>query len=153
MRPMFAALWRHYPRTDTKEKLYEQLGWSDIINHPGYKDTCAIRMSLGLAGAGVPLPGAKMRVKAGSLKDRRVEPRQRDLSKILKRIWGAPEVYDSEQAARDGIGRRSGVVSFFRIGGGPGGHIDLIYPGRHGYTECARSCFFASLKIWFWPLK
>lgn len=62
------------------------------------------------------------------------------LSNILKRIWGAPEVCKSESTARDGIGRRTGVVSFFRIhGGGPadGGHIDLIWPTQSRFSECA----------------
>jgi hypothetical protein len=50
-------------------------------------------------------------------------------------MWGQPEVYDSEKAARDGIGGRSGVISFFRI------------------AECARTCFFGCWEIWFWPLR
>jgi hypothetical protein len=44
------------------------------------------------------------------------------------------------------------VVSFFRIEGGNGGHVDLIQMGEHGFLDCARSCFFSALTIWFWPL-
>lgn len=153
MKPVFAVLRHYYPRTERREELYARIGWGDLVNHLGFKDTCAIRMSVGLAAAGVLLPGAMMRAKAGALKDKRIEPRQRQLSNILKRMWGAPETYDSEQAARDGIGNRTGVVSFFRISGGNGGHIDLVWPGVNGFQECARSCFFGAREIWFWPLK
>lgn len=128
------------------------MGWSDIIDHPAYQDTCAIRMSIALLHAGVSIPDATMRVKTGPLSDRRIEPRQRQLSNSLKRLWGQPEVYDSEKAARDGIGKRTGIVSFFRISGGAGGHIDLVHPGPYGLSECARSCFFVAWEIWFWPI-
>lgn len=152
MKPYFDMLWRNYPRSEERKPLFEQLGWSDITDNPAYKDTCAIRMSVALTRAGVPLPGASMRAKTASLKDNRIEPRQRKLSNILKQLWGEPEVYDSESTAREGIGTRKGVVSFFRIAGGAGGHIDLVHPGPYGFAECARSCFFASWEIWFWPL-
>jgi hypothetical protein len=152
MRPFFSTLWSNYPRSEKREALYAELGWSDIANNPAYKDTCAIRMSVGLARAGVPLLGASMQAKAGRLKGQKLEPRQHTLSKILDHMWGRPEIYDSESAARAGIGQRSGVVSFFRIAGGPGGHIDLVHPGPYGFAECARSCFFGCWEIWFWPL-
>lgn len=152
MKPPFALLRHHYPRHESKEDLYRRIGWDDVVQHPGFNDTCAIRMSVGLVAAGVPLQGA-MKAKAGDLKDKRIEPRQVDLSRMLRRLWGEPDIYLSQQAAHDGIGNRSGVISFFRIGDGPGGHIDLISPGPYGFPECARSCFFGSQEIWFWPLQ
>jgi hypothetical protein len=153
MKPFFDMVWRNYPRSEKREPLFDEIGWSDIKNNESYKDTCAIRMSIALTRAGVPLPGASMRAKAGTIRDGRIEPRQRKLSDILKQMWGKPEVYGSEREARDGIGHRKGVVSFFRIDGGPGGHIDLVHPGPNGFVECARSCFFSSVTIWFWPLE
>jgi hypothetical protein len=153
MMPPFEMLRGGYPKTETREALFTELGWSDITSNVSYKDTCAIRMSVGLLRAGLSIPGASMRVNAGLLKGKRIEPRQRRLSDTLKHLWGQPEVYDSEKTARAGIGNRSGVISFFRIGGGPGGHIDLIRPGPNGFAECARSCFFGCWEIWFWPLK
>ncbi|WP_306391149.1 T6SS effector amidase Tae4 family protein [Telluria beijingensis] len=152
MKPLFAVLNQHYPRHESKENLYRRIGWADVIQHPGFNDTCAIRMSVGLAGAGVPVRGA-MKAKLGDLKNKRIEPRQANLSRMLRGLWGEPDIYASEQDARDGIANRSGVISFFRIGGGPGGHIDLISPGPYGFPQCARSCFFASEEIWFWPLQ
>jgi hypothetical protein len=152
MKPSFAFLRMGYPKSEKREPLFESLGWSDIAQNQAYKDTCAIRMSIALTRAGVPLMTGTLKVHAGPLKGKRIEPRQRALSEMLKRMWGAPEVYKTEKDATEAIGTRSGVISFFRIGGGPGGHIDLIYPGPFGFSECARSCYFGCWEIWFWPL-
>lgn len=155
MRPTFHALEEVYPAKPLRDALYMELGWSDLTSDPAYRDTCAIRMSYGLLRAGVLLPGARMKVKSGPVKGKYIEPGQGKLSNILKRIWGAPEVFQGEKAARDGIGKRQGVVSFFRInGGGPadGGHIDMVWKGPFGFQSCARSCYFSAVTIWFWPL-
>lgn len=73
-----------------------------------------------------------------------------------KKLWGQPEVYKDETAANEGIGSRQGVVSFFRIRilsvPSNGGHIDLVYPAGNGFHRCARSCYFDSAEVWFWPL-
>jgi Type VI secretion system (T6SS), amidase effector protein 4 len=156
VKPIFSVLRHHYPKFETRAELYAQIGWSDVVNSAAFKDTCAIRMSVGLLRAHVPLVGANMKAKAGPLKDQRIETGQGRLSNILKRGWGSPEVYRSEKDARDGIKQRTGVVSFFRIrqSGVPsnGGHIDLVFPAGNGFQECARSCYFESAEIWFWPL-
>lgn len=158
MKPGFYELWRQYPRFDKREALFDRIGWGDLSANPAYHDTCAIRMSVALLGAKMPLPGARMAIKAGDLKGKRIEPGQAKLSGILKREWGKPEVYRDEAAARAGIGTRMGVVSFFRIRqlGVPtsGGHIDLVFmaAGRK-FQDCARSCFFDAAEVWFWQLK
>lgn len=157
MRPPFAVLMSHYPHSEIREVLYKQIGWDDVIHHPAFQDTCAIRMSIALAGAGVPILGTNMRIKAGPLKDRLIETGQGRLSLAIKRLWGMPEVYKGETEANDGIGSRRGVVSFFRIRTlnvpTSGGHIDLVYPAGNGFRKCARSCFFDSAEVWFWPLQ
>jgi hypothetical protein len=156
MKPSFAALRQHYPRNTLQEALFTDIGWTDLISKPAYRDTCAIRMSVALLASGMSLPKARMKATAGKLKGRYIEPGQDKLSLILKRTWGKPEVYKGKLSARDGIGKRSGVVSFFRIHGGgtaDGGHIDLIWPGINGFQQCARSCYFSASEIWFWPLK
>lgn len=155
MKPVFAVLRHNYPRTALQADLFREIGWFDLLGKPAYKDTCAIRMSIALLSSGVPLPGARMKANAGVIQNSYIEPGQGKLSMILKRQWGTPEVYKGEQAARDGIGKRTGVVSFFRIHGGPndGGHIDLVWPGINGFHDCARRCYFSALEIWFWPLK
>lgn len=155
MKPSFNMVRQHYPKAGKREELYALIGWTDLVDNPAFADTCAIRMSMGLLGAGMALPGARMVANAGALKGKRIEPGQGRLSGILKRVWGAPEVYMGEKSANAGIGARSGVVSFFRIhGGGPadGGHIDLIWPAGGEFHQCARSCYFSAVEIWFWPL-
>lgn len=67
-------------------------------------------------------------------------------------LWGEPEIYKGERAARPGIGCRKGVVSFIRIAGGSGGHINLIGPGPNRFLRCVRSCYFSAATIWFWEL-
>lgn len=156
MRPSFQVVYQHYPMVGKREELYPLIGWSDLSNNPAFLDTCAIRMSMALLGAGVTLPGARMVANEGALKGKRIEPGQARLSGILKRIWGNPEVFRGTESGRAGIGARSGVVSFFRIHGaelGGGGHIDLLWPAGGGFHQCARSCYFAAAEIWFWQLQ
>jgi hypothetical protein len=156
MKPAFALLSRNYPGTQLREDLFQEIGWADVIAHPAFKDTCAIRMSLGLAASGILIHG-NMTAKAGTLKGKAIETGQGRLSATLRRMWGAPEVYRGQEAAVAGIGRRSGVVSFFRIrtasGQSNGGHIDLVYPTPKGALTCARSCHFTAAEVWFWQLK
>ena len=153
MKPHYALLRQNYPRTDTRAVLFTELGWPDLVGNKAFLDTCAIRMSVALRLSRVPFQGGGMRAKAGKIKGALIQIRQADLSQSLKRLWGAPEVYKSEHEARDKIGIRKGVVSFFRIEGGNGGHIDLIAPAPNSFLDCARSCYFSAVTIWFWPLK
>lgn len=152
MKPAYQVLRQFYPRTDSREALFADIGWDDLVKDPAYWDTCAIRMSTGLLRAGVMLPGARMQAKAGTIKGKWIEPGQAKLSAILERLWGRPKMYKNELLARAGIGRRNGVVSFFKIERSHQGHIDLIAMGEHGFLDCARSCFFSAVTIWFWTL-
>lgn len=152
-RPSFKNLKLNYPDASQRESLFAEIGWDDLIPNPAYRDTCAIRMSDALLKAGVMLPGARMKAKSGAVRGRSIEPGQAKLSNILKKIWGAPEIYRNEATARAGIGKRSGVTSFFRISVGDGGHIDLIWMGEHGFQRCARSCYFSAMTVWFLPLR
>lgn len=158
MKPAFVLVKQNFPLRARLPRvpLLTSIGWTDVLTNPAFNDTCAVRISIALVSSGVALPGARMTINAGPLKGKRIEPGQGKLSYLLKRLWGKPEVFKSESAARDGIGKRSGVVSFFRIhGGGPadGGHIDLVCPTLTRFSECATSCYFEALEIWFWPLK
>lgn len=152
MKPSFQIVMQNYPRATLRQALFADVGWNDLAENPAYYDTCAIRVSYALLNAGVILPGARMQAKAGALNGKWIEPGQAKLSNILKRLWGAPEVFKSEAGARAGIGQRKGVISFFRINGADGGHIDLVWMGVNGFSECARSCYFTAVTIWFWPL-
>lgn len=153
MKPSFALLAKAYPRRDkfVRAALYDQLGWPDLKDHPAFKDTCAIRMSVALSAAGVPLTGW-LQVKAGPLIGKRIEPSQAKLSRWLKKSWGAPTIFKSESEAQRGIGNKTGVVSFWGIDGTAQGHIDIVKPDGNGFHDCAMSCYFKSREIWFWPV-
>jgi hypothetical protein len=156
--PLYSVVRHHYPTRAQylRGQLLELLGWDDLLNNSAFEDTCAMRMSYGLTAAGVRLTGARMSGKAGLVKGLPIEPGQADLSRILRRLWGEPEIYRGEDAARADIGKRSGVVSFFRIhpeSSGNQGHIDLVEPRANGFAECAMQCYFGAREVWFWPLK
>jgi len=87
MKPSFQLVHQHYPKVGKREELYPLIGWTDLTDNPVFLDTCAIRMSMALLGAGVTLPGARMVANDGTLKGKRIEPGQARLSGILKRIW------------------------------------------------------------------
>lgn len=42
MKPLFAVLRHHYPSSELREELYARIGWSDLVKHPAFQDTCAI---------------------------------------------------------------------------------------------------------------
>lgn len=158
-RPAYSVVRSNFParsRYSRERLLTEVLGWTDLLENRSFNDTCAMRVSAALALSGIKLIGARMKGTGGQTKDRSIEPGQAKLSQILRRLWGAPEKFRSEAAARAGIGTRSGIVSFFRIHPDASvaqGHIDLVEPRSNGFSECATQCFFGAAEIWFWPLK
>ncbi|GGC11436.1 T6SS effector amidase Tae4 family protein [Pseudoduganella buxea] len=157
-RPAYAVVRSNFPtraRYPREKLLTEVLGWDDLLDNRAFEDTCAMRLSAALALSGVRLVGSRMRGTGGLTRDRKIEPGQAKLSHILRHLWGKPETYRSETAARAGIGKRSGVISFFRIhpeATTAQGHIDLVEPRSNGFSECASQCFFGAAEIWFWPL-
>lgn len=158
-RPLYAVLDRAYPRKSQGydwAKLFNSIGWDDLVGNMTYYNTCAIRVSIALLSAGYKFPG-RMPIKAGPLKGKRIAPGQRELSVILAHPsrLGPPEKYKSQAEAEAGIRRRHGIVSFFRIDASNPrsnlGHIDLVGPDRGGLA-CAGMCYFGAREIWFWPL-
>lgn len=157
MKPSFHVLRNNYPDRDQHPRgmLLEMLGWNDLLDNQAFMDTCAMRISYALALSNVMLTGARMRGKGKSVKGMPIEPGQHKLSHILRRMWGEPEKYRDEAAARAAIKSRSGVISFFHINPESPvgqGHIDLVGPSTQGFTQCAMQCYFKAREIWFWPL-
>ena len=158
-RPASAALNSHYPRKPKYEwkELFESIGWQDLYDNYAYVNTCAVRVSIALLSVGYNFPG-RMRIKAGPLKGRMIEPGHAALSKILARPsqLDKPEIFKSQAAALQGVGRRQGIVSFFNIDtfdpNNRQGHIDLVGP-QTGGLACAGGCFWHARETWFWPLK
>ena len=162
MKVPYAKLRMHFPDKFNvpPEELYQWIGYPEHVNNPNFENTCAIRMSLCLLGAGFPNPGTYP-IRAGNYKGRALETRQRALSHWLLRHLGQPEKFLGDKAY-NGIGKRHGVVSFFSIYGDerPQGHIAIIAPDRHNlYLRCgmerdddSSGCFWTSRETWFWPL-
>lgn len=160
MRVRFATLRRHFPDTFnvSQPEIMHWVGHPHEIGNPGFENTCAIRLSLALLGAGYPNPGA-WPVKAGKYAGRKIETRQRKLSDWLIRQLGQPERCTGG-IAKERIGQRTGIISFFNLygSGDNQGHIDIIMPDRGGYLRCGNEnpdrggCYWTASSVWFWPL-
>lgn len=156
-------LWNNYPSVDdySANELYEELGWPDLVNKPGYENTCAVRMSLCLIKSGINVEG-RFEIKKGKYKGKKVEPGQLKLSQFLadKKIFGKPQVFKIAQLENVLLGKQ-GVVSFMRIpgyivAGGLGGHIDLVKHGKFLFfwdkLVCQSGCHWDAEEFWFWPM-
>lgn len=164
MKVPYANLRMHFPDTDSvgRDELYHWIGYPENITDPNFYNTCAIRTSLALLGAGYPTPG-RWPIKAGKYLGRSIETRQRALSAWLVRQVGQPVKFKSGQEAERTIGSQQGIVSFFSIYGdqNPQGHIAIVSRDRWGrYLRCgneidgtATGCYWSSREVWFWPLK
>ncbi|GGC22996.1 T6SS effector amidase Tae4 family protein [Pseudoduganella buxea] len=157
-KPSFATLAAAYPaKSMMLPALYTELGIEALIYDPAYQNTCAIRVSYALAKAGTPLRRGGLRINRGPHKGQRIEPGMKNLSEQLQDMWGPPERFDSSADAKTKLVMRQGVAAFFFNDllpiVGAQGHIDLLYPRRPGFEECANTCFFGPYnKVWFWDL-
>jgi hypothetical protein len=152
----YAALRRHYPTHEQFDgaALYASIGHPDKGRNPSWQNTCAIRVSLALLGAGVAITPGFLTALSGPYKGRRIESRQKILSNFLRARLGQPEVYQNGYRAWSQIRPRHGIVSFYRLNGAwdTQGHIDLIEPATMNDLQCASACYWSSSEIWFWPL-
>lgn len=159
----YASLRMHFPDTDSVplEELWQWLGYPENIKDINFSNTCAVRMSLALLGAGFPSPGTYP-VKAGKYTGKSIETRQRKLSTWLARQLGQPEKYKSGADAQKAIGARRGIISFFQLHGPSDrqGHIAIVSVNRWQVFRCGperddapTGCFWNAVEVWFWPLK
>jgi hypothetical protein len=164
MSASFATVRMHFPDSDSvpREELYQWIGYPENVTDPNFYNTCAVRLSLALLGAGFPNPGVYP-IKAGKYKGRAIETRQRKLSDWLIRQLGQPEKYKNGSDTENKVGSRHGIVSFFHIYGDERnqGHISIVSMDRWGrYLRCgneidgtATGCYWSSTEVWFWPLR
>lgn len=163
MRVPFSTLRMHFPDTDSVclEELWQWLGYPENVKDINFSNTCAVRMSLALLGAGLPSPGSYP-VKAGKYKGRSIETKQRKLSNWLARELGGPEKFKSGLEAQKAIGTRRGIISFFQLHGPTDrqGHISIVAADRWQMFRCGperedspTGCYWNSVEIWFWALK
>jgi hypothetical protein len=153
----FAVLRQHFPAKATVNKaaLYTGIGHIEKVPDANWDNTCAVRLSVALIGAGVAIAPGYLTIETGPHKGKRIESRQRALSEFLRKRWGEPEKFNGGAAARKGIGSRRGVISFFQLYGPTDrqGHIDLVGPDNWSDPVCADDCYWQSVEVWFWPLK
>ena len=162
MKVPFDALRMHFPDTDSvsPDELYQWIGYPENIGNINFRNTCAIRMSVALLGAGFPNPG-DWPIKAGKYKGRAIETKQLKLSNWLIRNLGAPEKFKSGSDAEKMIGSRRGIVSFFHLDGpsDPMGHISIVAKNNWYVFRCGSErddrptgCYWGASEVWFWPL-
>lgn len=144
-----------YPgnKTVSREALFQELGWQDLIQNPSYANTCAIRISVALVKSGITLRGGLV-IQKGPHRGRRIEAGQARLAKMLAEpaYFGKAEVFRCDDAVT-GIASRKGMAAFGNIPGymnGRGGHIDLIDGAR---AICGSDCYWTASEMWFWPLR
>lgn len=153
-RPTINEMTKHYPSTGrvTRIDLFKSIGWDREIDNPAFLDTCAIRTSIGLIGCGVPVKG-RVKILAGPHKGKWIEPGQRYLSLWLRKYWGEPEKYRTNEIRR--LAGRTGIISHFNIRPDspiPQGHIDVLTPKPEDAMACASFCWWAAAENWFWEL-
>jgi hypothetical protein len=102
MKTSFSLLRSHFLDTDSvqRDELFHFIGRPELIPDPNFYNTCAIRLSLALLGAGFPDPGS-WTVMGGKYKGRGIETRQRRLSHWLVSHLGKPESYNSGREAEN----------------------------------------------------
>jgi hypothetical protein len=156
LKPPYALLHKHYPDPVSvpAEELFRWIGHADKLHDTRWHNTCAIRISIALSGAGMVIPGGFLHVKDGKYANRKLEIKQAALAELLTREWGEPEKF-SGALARESIGLRRGIIRFLGLWGpfDPQGHIDLVAPDQWKRLMCEGSCYWHSVEVWFWPLE
>lgn len=155
-RPAYALLRKNYPspKEVQPEQLWGSIGHAEKAADPLWQNTCAIRLSLALLGAGMVIQPGFLEVQRGKYAKRMLAITVVALSEFLTSQWGEPERF-SGALAWENIYDRKGVIRFVQLWGpfDPQGHIDLIGPTEKSrVAECAGACFFHSVEVWFWEL-
>lgn len=160
MKPNFAVLkGNHNSSTEGKSgylsgaALYKEIGYEIdqlVSQNAGYRNTCAVRMSLALIKSGVSIRG-RIWIKAGRHAGKSVEPGAKRLADQLLTTLGRPMITSQTSKALDLLRGKRGIVFFWKIEGYDGGHIDLIEPAN-ATSLCNSQCYFSCKEIWFWEL-
>lgn len=153
-RPSYAALRAHYPDPYNvpAEELWRWIGYPEHVRDRAWENTCAVRMSLALAGVGILMPHGFLVVKAGKFKGRRLEIKQETLADYLTSIWGEPDRFPTA-IVRASIGDRRGLIRFVQLWGpfDPQGHIDLISADEWQRLACEGGhIYWHAVECWFW---
>lgn len=146
--------WPGYPHhvEFMRENLYERLGWPDLKNKQAFRNTCAIRMSVVLASAHVPL-SELLTIKTAPLNGKSIKPGQAKLSWIVRRLWGAPET-SRAKTAHAGVTNLSGVVHLLRIDGlSRTAYSHMTWSSRPALASTLAPCpIISRSRMWSCPL-
>jgi hypothetical protein len=85
--PPYALLRVHFPDPFNvpPEELWRWIGHSDKILDSQWRNTCAVRMSLALLGAGIHLPAGFLKIEAGKYRGEYIEIKQEVLAAYLSK--------------------------------------------------------------------
>jgi hypothetical protein len=152
--PPYALLRMHFPDPYdvSAEELWRWIGHTENMLDPQWRNTCAIRMSLALLGAGIHLHHGFLKVLAGKYRGQRIEIKQEVLASHLCTIWGEPEKFGAA-LLHERVGGRRGVIRFVGLWGpyDPQGHIDLICHDQAHRLACEGGhVYWHAVECWFW---
>ena len=162
MKPSFLTLKQYHHSSEPTQKsylsrddLYQEIGYvaDDLIKqNPGYKNTCATRMSMALLKSGVHFAG-RIKIKSGNHKNRMIEPGAKLLADQLSKpsSLGRPLVITDTNKVATLLKNKKGIIFFWKIEDYEGGHIDLIETTNTGQI-CNSHCYFKCKEVWFWAL-
>lgn len=124
----FQDLKSAYP-TQPKVELFNMLGgeWPTLVNNPAYANTCAIRLSVALKGAGATIPATYREAMDGAGSPIVIKVRtMRDLVKSLfgGSYWGMSKTPGSP-IGTDTIPNRTGILVYHAAWADATGHFDL----------------------------
>jgi hypothetical protein len=152
--PPYALLRVHFPDPFNvpPEELWRWIGHSDKILDSQWRNTCAVRMSLALLGAGIHLPAGFLKIEAGKYRGEYIEIKQEVLAAYLSKIWGEPEKFGAA-LLRERVADRRGVIRFVGLWGpfDSQGHIDLVCHDEHHRLACEGGhVYLHAVECWFW---
>lgn len=121
----FSKLKAEYPRNE-RAQFYQSLGgeWPTLVDNPNYRNTCSVRMSMALNGAGAPIPSSEREAVAGDGRNiiLRVRTMYEYLSKVLgNQSWGLSK--NPGQSVELPV--RTGIVLYHADFADATGHVDL----------------------------
>ena len=153
-RPPYSLLRQNYPDSASvpSAELWQWIGHPKNDDDPKWHNTCAIRVSLALLGAGLQLPHGFLTVQAGKYKGRKIEIKQEALADYLATVWGPPERF-ATALLEERVRHQRGIIRFVNLWGpfDPQGHIDLIDGVRWSRVGCEGRCYTQAVESWFWP--
>lgn len=155
----FSDLWNAYPMAPTKSALFQQLGggWPALIANQNYDNTCTIRFSVALIGAGLSIPDDLAQSDGGhkDAQGRNVIIKVPTAKTLLERIFGASTWGTSKAVGADVadglIPAWTGVLVYLVPHGDANGHVDLW--NKDSCTiDCHNAYARAATSVELWQL-